>query len=277
MKKFDGTYYKHQKGGHTVSVIAGISAGSHAFIQVITNKESYYFSYPISDCEYRGTVRRIGGSVFSKDGVKINIDDEGVRIYGEIKYTQLTPIRYDIMGPFKYLPMECRHSITSLRHRLDGSLTICGESVDFNGGVGYIEGDSGTSFPKSYVWIQCSDFPDKACIMASAADIPFAGLHFRGCICVIYINGIEYRFATYLGGKILYCDENRIVIKQGELLLEAEVEPGRGHKLIAPEKGEMVREIRERIVCGARFRFKKGGKILFDRHTQNASFEYVRE
>jgi len=37
----------------------------------------------------------------------------------------------------------------------------------------------------------------------------------------------------------------------------------------------MVREIRERIICRARFRFMKNGEPMFDQHTQNASFEYV--
>jgi hypothetical protein len=37
----------------------------------------------------------------------------------------------------------------------------------------------------------------------------------------------------------------------------------------------MVREIRERIVCGAQFRFMNDGKVVFERYSENASFEYV--
>ena len=111
--------------------------------------------------------------------------------------------------------------------------------------------------------------------MASVADIPFAGLSFTGCICVVYFNNTEYRLATYLGVKILACSESRIVLKQGELRLEIEIGTGPGHKLIAPFRGEMVKEIRERIICGAQFRFFKGGELLFDEWSENASFEYV--
>jgi len=268
-------YYKHQKNEHTISIIAGISVRNHAFIQVITNSESYYFNYPLSACK-PGETLMIAGNIFSADGIKININESNVSIYGEIKYTDLTPIKYDIMGPFKYLPMECRHKISSLHHRLGGGLSFNGKYIDLSGGTGYIEGDSGTSFPKSYSWIQCNDFTEKACVTVSVADIPFAGLRFQGCICIIYFNDTEYRLATYLGVKILCCDENRIILKQGNLRLEIEIDTGTEHKLIAPSRGKMVREIRERIVCGARFRFMRSGETLFERHTQNASFEYVK-
>lgn len=274
MRKFNGLYFKHQKDGHTAAVIAGIS-DDHAFIQVITSRDSYYFKYPLPNYK-PGDVIIIGGSGFSKDGIRVNIEQDGVSILGEIKYKNLTPLRYDIMGPFKYLPMQCRHKILSLHHRLSGGLTICGETIDFDNGIGYIEGDSGTSFPKSYTWIQCNDFPEKACVAASVADIPFAGFHFRGCICVVHLNGIEYRMATYLGVRIIRCDEKRIVLSQNKLRLEIEIDAGSGHKLLAPQKGKMIREIRERIVCGARFRFIKNGEVVFDGHSKNASFEYVK-
>ena len=86
----------------------------------------------------------------------------------------------------------------------------------------------------------------------------------------------EYRLATYLGVRIIACNEQRIVLKQGKLRLEIEIDAGAGHILLAPENGEMVREIRERIVCGARFRFIKDGQLLIDQHTQKTSFECVR-
>lgn len=273
-KRFDGMYYKHQKDEHTISIIAGVSAGSHAFIQVITNSDSYYFSYPLAACEF-GETTLIAGNIFSKSGVKIDINAGGVVICGEVEYAEPTPIRYDIMGPFKYLPMECRHKVLSLHHRVYGGLSINGEFIDLSGGVGYIEGDAGISFPKRYTWLQCNDFTEKACITAAVAEIPLAGLRFRGCICVVYFNDTEYRLATYLGVKILCCDENRVVLKQGNLRLEIEVDTGTEHKLIAPDRGEMIREIRERIVCGARFCFKIGGEILFEQHSKNASFEKV--
>jgi hypothetical protein len=57
--------------------------------------------------------------------------------------------------------------------------------------------------------------------------------------------------------------------------LEIEMGAGVGHRLIAPKEGEMSREIRERIVCGASFRFTKNGKILFEQESKKASLEYA--
>ena len=274
-KIFDGMYYKHQKAEHTVAIIAGLSTGNHAFIQIITNDKSYYLNYPVSVCKF-GEIIEIADNIFSSDGVKININENSVLISGEIKYTELTPLKYDIMGPFGYLPMECRHKISSLHHRLDGGLSFNGNFIDFTDGIGYIEGDSGKSFPKSYAWIQFNDFTEKACVSVSIADIPFAGLRFQGCIGIVYVDGVEYRMATYLGVKIICCTENRIVIKQGKFCLDIEIGAGTEYKLIAPDKGDMTREIRECIVCEAKFRFMKGQLILFEQQTERASFEYVR-
>lgn len=275
-KRFDGMYYKHQKGEQTISIIAGVSSGNHAFIQVITNNDSHYFKYPMSVCKFGDTIE-IADNTFSKNGVKININENDIMIFGEMKYIELTPLRYDIMGPFKYLPMECRHKILSLHHRIDGGLSFNGRFIDFTGGIGYIEGDSGKSFPKNYTWIQCNNFSDKACVSVAVADIPFSGLHFQGCIGIVYFNGVEYRMATYLGVKIICCDENRIILQQGKLYLDIEIGAGTGYKLIAPNKGGMDREIREFVVCGAKFRFMKGEVILFERHADSASFEYINE
>ena len=272
MIKFNGMYYKHQTSTHTISLIAGTTKG-HAFIQVITNTNSFYFRYPLPILKCCDSFK-IGDNFFSKDGIKIHIAEPDIFIYGEIKYTELTSIKYDIMGPFKYFPMQCRHKILSLHHKLEGSLTICSKTIDFTGGVGYVEGDCGISFPKSYVWVQSNDFHTKACITASVADIPFAGFHFKGCICIVYLDGIEYRMATYLGVKILCCNENLIILKQGNLYLEIEIDSGKGYKLMAPEKGKMTREICERITCGMRFKFVKDGDVLFDKYSKNASFEY---
>jgi hypothetical protein len=273
-KRFDGTYYKHQKGENSISFIAGVSH-DHAFIQVITNQESYYFRYPLSAYE-AGKKLKIGDCIFSPKGVKINIKDKNIAIKGKIKYSHLTPLPYDIMGPFRFLSMQCSHRIISLHHKLEGSLKINETQIDFSDGTGYMEGDFGTSFPKEYIWIQSNDFPEKMSIMATVADIPLAGSSFRGCLCVVYHHGVAYRLATYLGVKIIACTEHQIILQQGKLRLEIMIEPGAGHKLIAPQDGKMTREIHERIECRARFRFMVAGKPMLDEWTDKASFEAVK-
>lgn len=272
---FEGFYFKHQKEEHVLSVIPGKSHNL-AFIQVITAHAAYQFTYPAAAFK-KGRVLRLGKCEFSKNGIHLDIHRGGTSIYGDISYKSITPIKYDIMGIFKYLPMECRHGILSLHHKLEGYVNIDGKILNFNGGTGYIEKDSGTSFPKSYLWVQCNAFKEKCSIVASVADIPFMGMQFKGCICIVYYKGKEYRLATYLGVKIKYCDEKRLFLEQGKYRLEIEVKGDHGQKLLAPNQGQMTRTVFENVACSAHFKFFIHKKPLFCYHSEHASYEYVGE
>ena len=179
------------------------------------------------------------------------------------------------MGPLRYLPMPCKHKIVSLHHNLTGFINIKGKEINFNNGIGYIEGDFGTSFPSNYAWLQCNDFSRKACIFVSVADISVARLQLRGSIGIIYFGGKEYRLATYLGARIIMCSRNKLILKQGKLVLEIQVDSITSRKLIAPREGKMTRKIEESISCQAHFRFSMAGKVLFDETSRNASYEFV--
>lgn len=255
-------------------MIAGRADGG-AFIQVITQTGSYRADYPLS--AYRkGERLRIGDSAFAPDGVSLSVRGEGLSLDGALRYGRLTPLRGDIMGPFRLLPMQCRHTVVSMEHTLTGSLCLNGKELDFGGGKGYIEGDAGRSFPKSYTWVQCSDFAQNCSIMASAALIPFGPCRFWGCICAVWLGGTEYRLATYHGAKIQRRDETRLVLTQGDLTLRVEfLQPHSGHTLAAPVRGKMARSIREAPAAPADFEFRQGDRILLRAKSQFASYEHV--
>ncbi len=109
---FEGWYFKHQKGEDTISFIPGINIDSKgnrsAFIQVITNRNSYNINYSFSKfIVYKDKLRiKIGDSIFSSKGIEIHIKDEGLTIDGKIEYDLLTPVKYDIMGPFSFIPFH---------------------------------------------------------------------------------------------------------------------------------------------------------------------------
>ncbi len=280
---FEGWYFKHQKGDDTISFIPGINIDSKgnrsAFIQVITNRNSYNINYSFSKfIVYKDKLRiKIGDSIFSSKGIEIHIKDEGLTIDGKIEYDLLTPVKYDIMGPFSFIPfMECSHSIISLYHKLRGNLIINGEDVSFNDGVGYIETDRGNSFPKTYLWTQCNDFKnEKISIMAAIADIPFMGINFKGCICVVYYKGREYRLSTYNGVKILKYNCKSLMLKRGKYELQIKVTDGNPQKLLAPSSGNMCRTIHENAACSANYKFYIEDNLVFDIESDNCSFEYV--
>jgi len=282
---FEGWYFKHQKGDSTIAFIPGINIDDKgnklAFIQVITNTNSYNINYPFSeflvDKDRLEVV--IGNNIFSERGVKLHIESEDISISGNIKYGELTPIKYDIMGPFAAIPcMECNHGVISLYHELNGEIIINNDIINFDGGRGYIEKDWGCSFPKSYLWIQCNDFKDdKCCIMASIADIPFMGLNFKGCVCIVHYKGEEYRFATYNGVRILDYDNKSLILKRGKCKLKIEIESEEPQKLLAPNRGEMSRTIHENTSCPASFKFYINNELLFNQSSNNCSFEYVEK
>lgn len=260
--QFNGYYYKHQKGDKTLCIIAG-QAQAERFIQVVTD-------------EFSETVPFTEGNIFSTKGITLDIKTPTISLSGTIKYENLSPIKYDIMGPFRIIPMECKHKIISMRHSLEGKVVLNGETIDFTGGIGYMEQDSGRSFPAGYVWVHANDFEQPCAIMAAVASIPLYGLRFKGCICVIQYKGKEYRFATYCGVKILACTKNRIFLEQGKYKLEIRIKERNPQQLSAPTKGRMTRIVYESVSCYAEFRLYKDGALVFDLKSNHTSFEYER-
>lgn len=277
---FEGWYYKHQLAMHktvkSLAIIPG-KASDAAFILIVNDETSYHIPYPLSAYQLHGDVLRISNNTFSPAGISLDIAQ--IQLSGNIIYKNLTPIDGDIMGFFKYFPMECRHGVISMNHTLHGEVTLSGEVLDFNGGKGYIESDSGRSFPKAYTWVHCNAFEEDCSIMVSVARIPFYGLRFWGCICVVWLNGREYRLATYKGVKIIRCERGLLELKQGKFTLRVKINTPMheksGQKLPAPKKGKMSRFIRETLACNAHFTFMEGDTCLLQTKSDYASYEYV--
>ena len=75
--------------------------------------------------------------MFCEQGLKLNIKTDAFTAYGDLTFGPLSTICYDIMGPFRYVPfMECRHSVFSMTHTVNGSLNINGDKHEFDNGAG---------------------------------------------------------------------------------------------------------------------------------------------
>lgn len=268
-KGFEGWYFKHQKGDAIVAFIPG-QAQNGAFIQMISPEGARQFA--VSHLSVRGGVLRADGCRFSRRGCRIRLP--GVR--GEIRYGPFAPLGSDIMGPFRFFPMECRHGVLSMAHALRGSVTVGSHLYDFDGGLGYAETDSGTSFPRSYLWMQCNDFPEPCSLMVAVARIPFGGLAFRGCICAILYRGKEYRLATYRGVRVQAFTPQHIRLSQGSLTLDLDITPTRaGHPLRAPKQGKMSHTIRESCNVHLWAKLTQRGKTVFDLQSGHGVYEFV--
>lgn len=274
---FEGWYFKHQKDDIIICFIVG-RCEDRAFIQVVSKGFSKVIYYDLNT--YRLSKKhmqiRVGQSMFSLKGCILDIVSEDFVVRGRLNYTELTPIKGDVMGPFKMLPkMECRHSVLSLDHKLTGNLNINGVECDFSDGKGYIEGDRGTSFPRGYFWCQCNDFDTKTSLMIAVANIPYLGTSFSGTICCVYFHGKEYRIATYKGARIVELSRDCLVIKQGSLRLEAYFDIEDGQSLSAPVFGKMDRTIQEIVGASVHFKMFCKGVPLFNLKSNGCCLEYV--
>ena len=273
---FYGWYLKCQSDTQTLAVIPAVHRSGRkcaCSIQLITDDGSW--TIPFSGDMFRRAkdVIAIGKNRFGRRGIRLAIHTPEVTVKGQLRFGPLTPLKYDIMGPFAYVPhLECRHSVWSMRHSVCGTVYVNEEKYSFNNAWGYWEGDRGCSFPKEYAWTQCC-FPDGS-LMLSVADIPIAGFHFNGVICVLLWRGREYRLATYLGARAVRIRDGAIQIVQGNLKLEARLLKRAAKPLQAPTMGDMVRTIHESAASRAYYRFMKGNHTLFAFETDKASFEY---
>ena len=110
--------------------------------------------------------------------------------------------------------------------------------------------------------------------MLSIAEIPLGALRFQGIIGIVCVDGLEYRFATYLGAKAEKLSDGQIVVRQGGTVLSAALLEKRAHSLKAPACGAMSRNIRENVACRAAYRFSIGNRKILDLESSRAAFEY---
>ena len=176
--------------------------------------------------------------------------------------------------------MECNHAIFSMKSSISGLIKINGRKINFNNGIGYIEKDWGSSFPKSYIWCQGNNFKNSdSSFMLSIANIPFKVFNFRGVICSLIVDNKEFRFATYNNTKIIKYDISDdlvyITLKKGHYYLNVKSEYTVGNKLFAPVKGKMEKDILESISAKITVTLKKDDLVIFSDTSTNCGLEIV--
>lgn len=310
---FYGWYYRCQTKNGTAAVIPAVHISpskSSCSIQVITEERSYDKEFPIEQFHFdqKRQIIRIGENVFSQKGfrmkfyaskiltekskeVKKNTSDHRnnnqVKIEAKIRFGSFAKPKYDMMGPFAlFSKMQCRHTVYSMSHTVNGFIKIGEKSITFHNAMGYMEGDSGSSFPDRYLWTQ--HFIPGGSVMFAVATIPFAGIHFTGTLGYIFYHKKEYRFATYLGATVKKMNEKGCIIRQGHYTLRIRFLPSEhtndssrknggtlnGNALRAPDNGKMSREIIENVSCPVEYALFYKNQLLFHGMAENAAMEY---
>ena len=259
--RFFGKYYKFISDDRFCFAVIKSHANEGDMLQVITPSKASFITDPYS--------MRIEGNV-----ITFNINQEDISIKGTITLGEFHPLKKKVLGPFTYLPMECRHEIYSMHHTLKRNLLIDGKEVSFNKGRGYIEGDSGTNFPKKYVWYN-SVTEDITATFALASIPLFGFIRFTGILCFIKTKEKEYYLCTYDGAKLKKISEEEIIISKGKYSFVLNMNTKDGHLLKAPIKGKMDRYIKENLNTLTTFKLMKKGEVLLQVEDPLSSLEYM--
>ncbi len=185
------------------------------------------------------------------------------------------------MGPYSFVPfMECYHGILSMNHRIDGQLTVNGETIDFTNGRGYIEKDWGHSFPSAYTWLQSNHFSKSGIsLKASVAKIPWLGTSFIGFIAGIWINEQLIQFTTYNGSKLQksYIDKEKVelIMENRKYKLDINARREKSTQLASPISGFMDGRIEESMTSEIEVKLfdKKNNILLLNDKGKNAGLE----
>jgi len=290
-KYFEGWYYKivDQKEDFAFAIIPGISIDEDgkgaAFIQLMDGKklQAHYFDYKEQEFEPNSDKFELslGGNYFSEH--KLTIDLPNLKGTVELTGTTSWPKSLGapgIMGWYSFVPfMQCYHGVVSLHHSLSGSLVYDDQEISFDNGIGYIEKDWGTSFPKCWIWMQSNHFDKldrKVSLMASVAHIPWLGKYFIGFLVGFYLGDKLYKFATYTGAKRttrINGDQVELTFSQGKHKLEIIAHKAEGTDLISPISGEMRGKVNESLLATLDIKLYEKGDLIYEGAGRNAGLE----
>lgn len=259
--RFYGKYYKFISDDNYVLSVIISHANEGDMLQAITPEGSYF-------------INDTNSIIVNNNIVTFNVNEPNLTINGELTLGELAPLKIKVMGPFTYLPLECKHDIYSMRHTINGNLVINGVNHSFTNSLGYIEGDKGKNFPKKYIWY--NSVTNNTTVTFAIATIPLFGfIKFKGLLCFIKHNDDEYKLCTYNFGKIVTIKDNLIVIKKGKYKFYLEFNKPEGHNLKAPIKGNMDRYIKESITTPTKYKLTYKNDILLEVEDSISSLEYM--
>jgi hypothetical protein len=291
---FEGWYFKLVSHDQkiAVAVIPGIaiydSSDRHAFIQLIDGigEQVSYHKYPLDTfhADAETLTVRIGDNLFTDRFVDLHIPE----LNGRIDFSETVPIKKSvfspgIMGWYSFVPkMQCYHGIVSMHHTLSGKTHGTLGEVHWDRGVGYLEKDWGSSFPRSWIWMHSNHYreTEKASLMASIAHIPWLGSYFPGFIVVLYLNGREFRFATYNGAKMkCKVEENcvRLAFKRAGRCLEIKALKGPSAALRSPVSGQMIGKVNESLQARLETTLTENGAVVWKDTGSSAGLEVAGE
>lgn len=138
---FYGWYLKCESDEQTLAVIPAVHQSGRkrtCSIQIITDDNAWTVSFPAGVYHRAGNNIFIGNNQFGKWGIRLAIHTLEISVKGQIRFGPLSPLKYDIMGPFLLVPfLECRHRVYSMLHSVTGTVYINQQKYFFQNAFGY--------------------------------------------------------------------------------------------------------------------------------------------
>lgn len=289
---FEGWYYKviSKDERHAYAFIPGIAmdetGAKQAFIQVLDGKRLKADYHKYAADVFLPTAgqfnTQVADSRFSRTEIDLQLPD----VKGKLTFHDQVPwpstwYSPGIMGPFSFVPfMQCYHGILSMDHSISGALQIGTETVDFEGGRGYMEKDWGRSFPSGYIWMQTNHFSTPGIsIKASVAKIPWLMSSFVGFISGIWLHDRLIQFTTYNFTRLrkVTVDKNKvnIIMENNKHHLQIIAHREASTALASPIMGFMDGRIEESMTStiDVQLTEKRSKKILLEDQGRNAGLE----
>lgn len=301
---FEGWYFKivDKNNLYKFAFIPGIAYGEnndqhHSFIQVVNcySINYNYIKFKAMDFLYNNNdfYINVNNNKFSLSGINLNLNykDKSSNINsirGSIKFKNIskwpdTIINPGSMGFYNYLLfMECYSQVCILNGDIEGSLNINGTNVDFTGGKVYIEKNWGSSFPKSWLWIQSNNFENpKVSVTCSLATIPFPIRDFRGFLIGLTIEDKFYSFTTINRSKLNLKNIGKDIElvtynKNYKLTLKTTTNKDDFVLCMGPKNGHMIPLVRETLCAKVEMTLEeiKTKNIIFTGIGQSTGVEY---
>lgn len=293
---FEGWYFKVLTAdvSHAFAFIPGIAmdkkGNQQAFIQELDGRKKTALYHKFHVDSFTPTAGKfaihINDNYFSENVLKLNLPN----VKGELRFKGNVPwpksfFSPGIMGPFSFVPfMECYHGIVSMNHTIEGSLNMYGSTIDFTGGLGYIEKDWGRSFPSAYVWMQTNHFSSQGIsFKASVANIPWLGNSFVGFIAGLWLNDRLIQFNTYNGTSLTRLKINErsleIIMQNNRYKLSILAHRDEVTSLASPINGLMDGRIEESMSSIVELELidTKSGNLIFSDKGHHAGLEVAGE
>jgi len=289
---FEGWYYKVVSADekHAFAFIPGIAMDTNgdkqSFIMVLDgiNKTAKYHKFSADHFIPDSSKFQLSLSknYFTENSVQLDLEE----ITANLKFNDQVPwpkhwYSPGIMGPFSFVPfMQCYHGILSMNHNIEGQIVHKGETIDMNGGRGYMEKDWGSSFPSAYIWMQSNHFSQTGIsFKSSVAKIPWMGTSFVGFIAGLWLKDRLIRFTTYNFTRLKksYADEDIVQLRMENpsYILEVDAERSETTSLASPIQGFMDGRIEESMTASISVKVteKKSKSIIFQDTGRMAGLE----